>query len=136
MTFRVAGPQRMLAMNEPPNPYQSPNQPIVNFTRDGADGPRLNRLNYFLLSLAIGVPSQIIVAIFSGNPSEGPSPAALPVVFLVAIVSMVLHVMILRRRLRDIGEDPNTWWKILIPIYNFGFGLWVLFTPSDSSFGS
>lgn len=83
---------------------------------------RLNRLPYFLYSLALNVGCQIIVGIGMHLQEIG-----VLLCLLTCIAAIVVHISLAVRRLHDLNRPGSDLWYSLIPFYNIYFGLVLTF---------
>ena len=94
---------------------------------------RLQRMDYFLKSLAVIVSVGILVALVIASE-------AAPVITIIAgigiIVGSIYGWKIATQRTRDTGLNP--WFVLLnlIPYAGIAFGIFLLFAPSDAFSGN
>ena len=90
---------------------------------------RLGRMAYLCLLLIPPTLNLAIRDIFSDRDWTGALdyPSA-PYYFLALGTSVFYGCLIARARLRDMGESPDQWWHLLIPVYNLFFLLRLILT--------
>ena len=92
---------------------------------------RVGRLNYFAVSLSIGLSMAVLIALtittdrYSGEQTMHPT---LPILGMLAIYGSTVNTI---RRLHDLGH--NGWVSLLslVPIIGAALGLYLLFAPGD-----
>jgi uncharacterized membrane protein YhaH (DUF805 family) len=95
----------------------------------------LNRWQFALLSLLVNALVVVTGIAFVhasralGVSSRASAPPIIGIGVLVAAIAA--HVILVSRRLRDIGMSPLHAWKLLIGVYNWGFIAWLWVTPTN-----
>jgi uncharacterized membrane protein YhaH (DUF805 family) len=131
---------------EPRNPYQTPNTAVTLTDVDSSDATspfspvgRFGRLSYIAWGFLMGLAAQLIdlaaggAALFApafdaaGHPIPPDiAPATLAVIVIVGLISLVMAVLFMIRRLHDI--DASGWFSllVLVPLVNVFLILFLL----------
>ncbi|MBR2519568.1 MAG: DUF805 domain-containing protein [Selenomonadaceae bacterium] len=101
------------------------------FRTDG----RLNRLRYLkymiLLALVAGVSTFVMssmLTLFTGDPN---SPPVMLVTLMWALIAGAGNVMLMIRRLHDLGKHGMLWLIALIPVLGLIFSIYLFCAPGQ-----
>ena len=125
-------------------PYQAPDSDVVTADAGYAaievfsTTQRIGRLRWLAYNFVFTVVLTLVFSIISavslpmlntGGEAGGPSPLAYVPVVMFYVVSIVVSLILARRRLHDL--DKPGWFSVLlfIPLINIILGLYLMFAP-------
>ena len=102
------------------------------FRTDG----RLNRLRYLkymiLLALVAGVSTFVMSSMLTFFTVNHESPAVMLVTLMWALIAGAGNVMLMIRRLHDLGKNGMFWLVAIIPVIGLIFSIYLFCAPGQS----
>ncbi|MBR4383414.1 MAG: DUF805 domain-containing protein [Selenomonadaceae bacterium] len=102
------------------------------FRTDG----RLNRLRYLkymiLLALVAGISTFVMSSMLTFFTGNHESPAVMLVTLMWALIAGAGNVMLMIRRLHDLGKNGMFWLVAIIPVIGLIFSIYLFCAPGQS----
>ncbi|MBR1646740.1 MAG: DUF805 domain-containing protein [Selenomonadaceae bacterium] len=93
----------------------------------------LNRLRYFkymiLLALVSGISTFVMSSMLTFFTGNHESPAVMLVTLMWALIAGAGNVMLMIRRLHDLGKNSMFWLVALIPVIGLIFSIYLFCAP-------